>query len=237
VTVDPNLDWLADEEGNLRPQIARELANAPPPEPAPQPRPRPEPVHVAGHVVRQLVPALTPRVVRPVARTRVPVPLLVGGILLAGMIGFAAGRWRGAAIERSAGSAVPDVSAAVAGALVNGTNVNLRSGPGLRFPVLARMTPGEAVEVRGEQAGWCSVTTSTGVGGWVFGAFLRGIRTDNRGAAVVTRFLASDGGGPRVVLRPGDKVFVERQGDGSTEIVLPSGRRLRVSPDVLAPAD
>jgi len=236
VTIGSDLDWLADDEGNLRPQVARELANAPPPEPAPQPQPRPEPGRVAGHVVRQVVPDVTPRIVRRVAGTRVPVSL-VAGILLAGVIGFATGRWPRAVLERSARSAVPNAPAAVAVVLVNGTNVNLRTGPGLGFPVLARMTPGEAVEVRGEQAGWYSVATSTGVGGWVFGAFLRGMRTDDRGPAVVTRSLASDGSGPRVVLHPGDKVFVERQGDGSTEILLPSGRRLRVSPDVLAPAD
>jgi uncharacterized protein YraI len=160
----------------------------------------------------------------------------VGWILLAGVIGFAAGSWRGAVIERVGGT-IPNTQAAVSVALVNGTNVNLRSGPGMGFPVLARMTSGEAVEVRGKQAGWYSVTTSAGVGGWVFGAFLHGMRSDDCGPAIVTRFLASNGSGPRVVLRPCDKVFVERQGDGSTEIVLPSGRRLRVSPDVLAPAD
>jgi hypothetical protein len=236
VTIGPDLDWLADDEGNLRPHVARELANAPPLEPVRQPEPQPEPRRVAEQVARHHATPPAPRIAHPFARPRVSAPLLMAGVLLAGLVGFAVGKWPRTAVESSEGAAA-GVAATASSALVNGINVNLRTGPGLGFPVLARLVPAEALQVRGEQAGWYSVATNTGLGGWVFGAFLRGARTADRGPAVVTQLLASDGNGPGVVLRPGDKVFVARQPNGSSEIVLPNGRHLRVSPDVLALVD
>jgi hypothetical protein len=237
VTIGPDLDWLADDEGNLRPQVARELANAPPPEPMrPEAEPLPEPRRVVGQVVRRLAAAPVPRVAWTAERPRVSLTLLVLGVGLAGVIGFAVGKWRSSAVHPM-GEVVGPTPTAAPLALVNGHNVNLRSGPGLAFPALARLLTGEALQVRDEQAGWYSVTTSTGLGGWVFGAFVRGRAAPDRGPALVTKLLASDGSGPRVILRPDDKVFVARQPDGSTVIVLPTGRDLRVSPNVLAPIE
>jgi uncharacterized protein YgiM (DUF1202 family) len=118
-------------------------------------------------------------------------------------------------------------------ALVNGTNVNLRSGPGLGFLTIARLVPSEGLQVRSEQRGWYAVTTESGLSGWVFGAFLRGTSSPDRGAAVVTQMLASNGAEPRVIVRPGEKVFFTRETDGSVVIVLPTGRELCVSPEVL----
>jgi hypothetical protein len=236
VTIGPDLDWLADDEGNLRPQVAQELANAPPPEPMrPEPQPLPRPQRVIEQVVGRLAAAPVPRFVRPGQRPRVSLTLLACGVVLAGLVGFAVGKWRSSGVHPVDVGSTASTTAPLA--LVNGTNVNLRSGPGLAFPVLARLLPGESLQVRDEQEGWYSVTTSTGLAGWVFGAFVRGRTTPDRGPALVTQLLASDGSGPRVILRPGDKVFVVRQSDGSTEIVLPTGRHLRVSSNVLAPVE
>ena len=122
-------------------------------------------------------------------------------------------------------------------AFANGFNVNIRSGPGLNFSPVSKLMAGEGVVVRAEQDGWFAVTTNAGTNGWVFGAFLRGHGNADHGAAVVTQLMSFDGDVQRVVLRPGEKVFVVRNGDGQTDVVLPTGRRLRVPDEVLARVD
>ena len=90
VTVGPNLDWLADDEANLRPEVARDLQDAPPP-PAP-------PAAAAG---RAPMPGL-PQPPRPAAQPYAPaahtpsrstfiVPILLG--VIAALIGFGLGAW------------------------------------------------------------------------------------------------------------------------------------------------
>jgi hypothetical protein len=141
----------------------------------------------------------------------------------------------------SAGFGAPQLQPATTEAMpmatINGINVNLRTGPGLGFPVIARLSPGEGVMLREERDGWFATTTMSGVGGWVFGAFLRGSRLPDRGAAVITQRLGGGGYGPFVVLSPGDKVFYVRHASGQVELVLPTGRRLRVAPEALVRVD
>ncbi len=123
------------------------------------------------------------------------------------------------------------------GALVNGINVNFRTGPGLTFPVAARLNPGERLALHEERDGWFAAITTSGTRGWVFGAFLAGIGTNNHGAAVVRRTLSSDDQGLLVTLQPGDKVYFVRNRGGRTEVILPTGQRLRVAPEYLARVD
>lgn len=163
----------------------------------------------------------------------IQIPLwLVAVIAASAIAGVAVGRWTSA--SRMDGVRQPEAPAApgtaVPAAFVNGINVNLRSGPGLSYPVVARLQDGEGLILAGERAGWCSVSTMTGASGYVFGAFVRGAPWVDRGAGRIVRSLVSDGS-PSVVLRSGDKVFVSRLSDGSFIVTLPTGRQWRVSPN------
>lgn len=234
MTIGPDLDWLADAEGNLRPQVARDLLEAPPP-PAPrQPAtpPAQPPIPAVPQPRRPIAQPLGPAVRASRSSIRV-VPILLGVIVA--LVGFVLGTWFAQRpIANNEGlTMVPVTTSAARAMVVNGVNVNVRGGPGLNFPPILKLTPGEALLVRAEQAGWCAVTTSTGTSGWVFGAFLRGHGNADQGAAIVTQLLISSGDVQRVVLRPGDKVFVVQNGDGRADVILPTGRRLSVAPEAL----
>ena len=238
MSVGPDLGWLADDEGNLRPDVARDLLGAPlplvpgPPAPAPvQPR-----VAAAAQARRPLAQPVA-QVVRVRGSSLPIVPLLLG--VIGAFIGFSLGNWFvWHPMARHDGlNVVPESAVPRRAASVNGVNVNVRSGPGLNFPPILKLTAGEGLLVGAERGGWFAVTTNTGVSGWVFGAFLRGPGSADQGAAIVTQLLTSDGIGQHVVLRPGDKVFVVRNGDGQADVILPTGRRLRVAPEALTRVD
>lgn len=50
--------------------------------------------------------------------------------------------------------------------------LNLRSGPGTRFEVLRRLSPGDRVTVQETEGRWYNVRLPTGERGWVAGDFL-----------------------------------------------------------------
>lgn len=234
MTIGPDLDWLADAEGNLRPQVARDLLEAQPP-PAPrQPAtpPAQPPIPTVPQPRRPVAQPFGPAV--RVSGASIPVVPILLGVIVA-LVGFALGTWFAQRpIANNEELTMAPVTAPAARAMVvNGVNVNVRSGPGLNFPPILKLTPGESLLVRAEQEGWCAVTTNTGTSGWVFGAFLRGHGNADQGAAIVTQLLTSSGDVQRVVLRPGDKVFVVQNGDGRAGVILPTGRRLSVAPEAL----
>lgn len=261
MTIGRDLDWLADDEGNLHPEVSREIMHAatpdagqpphpPPAPPAPRqaeaPRPgqvaRPDPAppperHAEARPQVQVVERQVP-VLLPVARPRPALHWLGVVAAAAGLTGLLIGRWLPVPASPTSGVSSNTESPLLTApmALVSGVNVNLRTGPGLGYPVVARLLPGEGLRIGQEREGWCAVTTNTGVSGYVFAAFLRGLRLPDRGAAQVVRPLTSNGE-PRIVLRPGDKVFYVREPSGSTLVLLPTGRRLWVSNDDLAPLD
>jgi uncharacterized protein YraI len=65
------------------------------------------------------------------------------------------------------------LTAGAAFAAVATTSVNVRSGPGTSYGVVDTLRPGEAVNIRGRDGGWCSVSKS-GPDGWVSCAYLAG---------------------------------------------------------------
>lgn len=113
------------------------------------------------------------------------------------------------------------------GAIV-GINVNLRSGPGLGYAIVTKLTDGQPTTIRDERNGWVSITTSSGIAGWVYGAYLSGAPNSTFVPAVVRRLMIGGAGSSRVVLRPGDRVLHERGGDGRSIALLPDGRRMTV---------
>lgn len=122
-------------------------------------------------------------------------------------------------------------------AFVNGVNVNMRTGPGLGFPVATRLMPGEGLTIREGREGWCSVITAAGISGWVYGALIRGRNLPGETPAIVRRLFVTDGFGARVILRPGQKVLRLTNSDGISSALLPDGRRIAVPADVLVDAD
>jgi hypothetical protein len=118
---------------------------------------------------------------------------------------------------------------------IGGINVNLRAGPGLGYPIVARLQANEPVTVLDERTGWYSVTTSTGVAGWVFAAYVSGIGIPDRGPAIVRRMVVGEGAQGQVILRPGDRVLHLRVPDGDIAL-MPDGQRIRVEEGTLADA-
>jgi N-acetylmuramoyl-L-alanine amidase len=123
-----------------------------------------------------------------------------------------------------------------ASATVNGVNVNLRTGPGLDYPVATRLLEGQPITVLNERAGWYSVTTNTGAGGWVFGAFVSGAASTDRGPAIVRRFIVANGAKGQVILRPGQRVLRIATSEGGSSALLPDGQQVAVEPGALADA-
>lgn len=63
-------------------------------------------------------------------------------------------------------------------ATVRTESVNVREGPGTRYPVVGELTRGETVEVLDERGEWTNVRAPGGLEGWVF----RGVLTAPRGS-------------------------------------------------------
>jgi uncharacterized protein YraI len=63
----------------------------------------------------------------------------------------------------------------------SGVNLNLRSGPGARFPIVRRLAAGSALTIRGCVARytWCDVSAS-GERGWASGAYIQFVHEARR---------------------------------------------------------
>lgn len=263
MTVGSDLHWLADETGDLRPDVARQLQAAPvepvaqaqpaPERPVDPPRPPVEPVREPrrARAPVRAAPAMSAQAPRPAATQVRPIIvraprlpwwtiLVIGASAVAGGV---VGRWVPVPsrtqpppelVSSARGADAPGV--AVPGATVSGINVNLRSGPGLGFPIIARLLDGDMLLLGEERDGWYSITTAAGVRGYVFGAFVRGAPRGDRGPGRVIRPLVSEGS-PQVVLRAGEKVFLTREPGGQLLVTLPTGRTLRASSNDVAPLD
>lgn len=281
MTVGPD---LTDDNGRLRPEVARAIQNVPDgplplapevawPEAVVEPTPvapaaaqpvaaAPVPAGVEVPVARRLVgqrfappvphqPPLPPTEIRiPVPRLFVaPVPfgtVLVGAVLVAllAVYGwthlikqpaehFSAAESIGEQPKQQvAANDAPGES--TPGGAISGINVNLRAGPGLGYAVLTKLMDGQPVVVREARDGWVSITTNSGLSGWVFGAYVSGVASSSHVPAVVRRLMVGGVGDSRVVLRPGDRVLHERGEDGRHIALLADGRRIVVGEGGLA---
>lgn len=255
MTLDPNLDWLANDEGDLRPEALRaieaEQQRVAAARSAAQGQQRPAGATRAAQADPR--PAQRPaenQIVRPSAPPAggtATLSLVIAAVLavavVSGLIGaltashLARGKTRTPSFMSELPTSTEVTLRGQPTASVTGINVNLRTGPGIGYPVAARLMPGEDVVLRGERNGWFAASTLVGASGWVFGAYLRGSASSDRGAAVITETLTSDGFGAHVVLRPGDRVFVARNSTGQYDVILPTGRRLRVPAEALSRVD
>ena len=280
MTIGPEDFDLTDDNGRLRPEVARALQDVPD-RPLPPPReadrpvgpplgpapaaPRapavaPRPVHAdasrpaAAAPRRQPAPRNVldqPRVGLPLREIRLAVPdlaavrvslshfavILVLTIVVAGYAGSRFGSLRlgdgttkagAAAFSQGAVLTQPEPTGSSIQASVSGINVNLRAGPGVSYPVAARLQDGEPIAIREERMGWYSAATSSGTTGWVFGAYLSGIAGADRSPAIVRRMVMSGAGAGQVVLRPGQRVLHLRTLDGRSAALLPDGLQIGV---------
>ncbi|MGB3555095.1 MAG: SH3 domain-containing protein [Jannaschia sp.] len=83
--------------------------------------------------------------------------------------------------------------------------LNLRDGPGTRFDILRRLSPGDRVAIRETVGLWARVRLTSGQEGWVSQRYLE------KGAPTV---------GARVVARTGEGYLNLRGGPGTTHPVL-----------------
>jgi len=151
-------DWLADEEGNLRPDVARALLEG---NGGPAPAPTAEEVFAA--------------LVRPIRN-------LLGVLLLVIALSLVCHHRRSAVTNME-----PADPAASPSAHVVGTHVHLRAGPGLHQDVLEDLDSMTPVDVRGQDNSWCTVSLSDDRVGWIFGAYVAGPGQVGLGPFVLVR--------------------------------------------------
>ncbi len=68
-------------------------------------------------------------------------------------------------------TAITVLTAGSALAAVSTTSLNVRSGPGINYGVVATLAPGEQVSIRAQSNGWCELSSP---GGWASCAYLSG---------------------------------------------------------------
>jgi SH3-like domain-containing protein len=235
VTVGSDFGSLADDEGNLRADVARFLGEQPPPA-APRAAGRPEPAPAQRYPTQ-----FGPRLAIP--RVAVPANWVPVVVIAAALVGLTLGRWSSPKrdhvdsptnqiVAQSAAIAAPVQAPATA--VVNGVNVNLRSGPGLYSPAIWKLGPGDVVRIGEEHDGWFAVETSAGLKGFVFGALLCGASSGQGRPATVVALLRGLVNGAELNLRPGDRVLARLEDEFGATILLPSGTYLRVPPNALA---
>lgn len=249
MTFGPDLNWLADDEGNLRPHVARALADEPLAMPADAsrfqafPRPaRPLPSGRQASITEVLVLAVFRAVGWAFERlTRVPRQawVRIGAIAAIFALGAAAGgatRVRPApqvqVIERPQ-LVYRDREVRVPSAWIGGEGANLRTGPGSEYEAAGRAGAGEAVGVRGHESGWCHLVTNSGLSGWAFGLDLHDPSAPWR-VGVTTRALWFESEPDYFELPEGARVLVEEVVDETgARVVLPDGTRLWVPVEAL----
>lgn len=187
-----------------------------------------------------------PLVVPDLAAVRVSLLPLAGVVVLTALVtGLALSRFKPEVfpivtkpsavqpVTEQPSEAMPLAAASTPTVTVGAATVNLRSGPGIGYPVVSQLYQGEPVEIGAEQGGWCRLSSSHGASGYVFAGLLSGIGDNAHSPAVVRRLTV--GGGPwrRVVLRPGQRVLRVTDADGRITAVLPDGSQLAVGEGVL----
>ena len=231
-----------------RPQVQRPPIGGPPEAMAPEPRRTVvEPAPLFGLPrprARQVILTIPDLSATRVSLATMVVPLVAVAIVAAMMGALLTSKRPASPVDQSGFSRPGDVTAGLhtespqgARALViTGVNVNLRSGPGLGYPVVAKLQDGESVSLLDERGGWASIATNSGTIGWMFGAYLSGAASSTHGPAIVRRLMILGTGNTRVVLRPGERVLHYRTPDGRDIALLPDGRQISVLAGGLADA-
>lgn len=206
-----NRDWLADEFGDLRPEVAQAL--------------RAEQAPVGGG--QAVVPPYVPPG-RQEHEPAAPIPawfptaimalLIVLGItLIAFFIAWNVRSW----VERSASVQSYDTSVAA-------TNVHLRTEPRLDGELRLILQPNQKLEVMEVRNGWAKVQAA-GQEGWVYGGLLRGVGNGFLGPATVLKPITVRTVTGPTVLWLGQKLLIEgHAAPGYVVAILPDGRRASV---------
>jgi len=140
---------------------------------------------------------------------------------------------RAQAVDAAEGPELPGRGGFGTRANVGALTVNLRGGPGLEFPIVARLHQGDAIGIRNDQGSWWSVSTTYGASGYVFAGLLTGVGDEARSPAIVRQTLVAGDAWHRVVLRPGQRVLRVTDPDGRINAVLPDGHKVAVGEGVL----
>lgn len=62
--------------------------------------------------------------------------------------------------------------AAIIKGVINGSDINLREGPGKDYDVVCQVNKGDKVEILGSEPEWFKIKTSNGVNGWVYSTYV-----------------------------------------------------------------
>lgn len=195
--------WLADDEANLRPEVARALANAPPP-------PRPPRAQVHLNIIRAV-----PRVVWLGVLAAIALMIMIR-LLSSAIDGFN----RPAQVE-----ILPDPP----GAVILVQSARIRTGPGLGHPVATSLPFGENIRVTEYKNGWCKVAAFNNTPGWVYGAYVGRARGPWMGPGAMVRRVRVTRGSSTLELQRGQRFVVEKvTSNGMAVLILPRGDRVEV---------
>lgn len=207
-----NRDWLADEFGDLRPEVAQALreenaqgegrrAGAPPHVP---PRRR-------AQALAEPLPPWLPKAIL----------LFVIGVGLVLGVAFAALK-----MKRPAKVPAEVIESLVTTVAV--PNAKLRAEPGTYSSIRLVLQPNQQVEVIGLWNGWANVHVAREKG-WVYAGLLRSVGHDVLGPATVLKPIKVKTETGPIVLYLGQKLLIERNaGSGYVVAVLPDDRRVTV---------
>ncbi len=184
-------DWLADEYGNLRPEVARALSN---PATRSVPRPTPQataPSGVSGEIIACAV------------------------ILLLVIVGVA-------------GYQVHEASMRQFHSRIVAENVPLCAAPNSSARVYRLLTVGDKARIEKSENGWYQVRVPGEYGGWVWGGFLGKDTKPWHGPGIVVDSLLFEDATTHRVIRPGERVVIEKRGRSRSILILSDGVRCEV---------
>lgn len=235
-------DWLADDEGNLRPEVARALGGR---HPTGNGGDRVEGRETGSMSIpwwAQVIIAVAVVIVYASITSKEKVVIrdyssqvgerTTSQVLTATKPPESRQREAPRGLSGRGGEVRDDRKAAIQDAFIVGGWVNLRKGPGIGYPVIGRCRPREAIHIGGHQDGWYEVSSESGRSGWIYGAYVSESIGPWLGTAVIIEPVGRGARNYEKGLYPGDRVLVQKRTTRSSIIViLPDGERMELRED------
>lgn len=207
-----NRDWIADEFGDLRPEVAEALnAEGTRREARRAASPPNVPPRGGSHPPGAQFPSWLPGAILSL--------IIVVGLALGGALAVRKVRGHGRAPVVKMESFVTSVAV---------PNAKLRAKPDIHSMIVLVLQPNQRVEVVGLWNGWVRVHVA-GVDGWIYGGLLRSVGGNILGPATLIKPMVVKAYTGRIVLYLGQKLLIEgHSAPGYVVAVLPDGRRVSV---------
>lgn len=204
--------WLADDEGNLRPDVAR-MINQEPDRPVNAPEALPGPDPVPASVDRS------------------------GGCLLTAVVALLLLLLASKAVDHYQRSTAHQWTRAFEARVVVEKSV-LRRQAGLQYPAVEPLVLGDSLFVFRGEAGWYYAVVHRGPVGWIYGGFVCGVNGPWKGPGLVVEELRLYDDEGRRDIKPGEWVLIaKKKRDGRMTLLLPDGVRMEAPAGAVRPVE